>query len=127
MNKEYDLANSGELSPDVQFSGTNYVNDTVIHYNFDKNTANYSITRKAVTDVMNEVINNNNIFVHCRVGADRTGTLAYLLEGLLGVPDEYRYRDYELTSIAGLNDRTRYYDQKSNSNYYKFLYMMGFA
>ena len=128
VDKEYDLANSGELSPpDAQFTGSDYVNDTVIHYNFDYGTAGYSATRQAVTDVMNEVINGNNIFFHCRVGADRTGTLAYLLEGLLGVPNEYRYQDYELTSVSGLNDRTRYYAQKSDTNYYKFLYMMGYA
>lgn len=128
VDKEYDLANSGELSPpDTQFTGSDYVNDTVIHYNFDYGTAGYSATRQAVTDVMNEVINGNNIFFHCRVGADRTGTLAYLLEGLLGVPNEYRYQDYELTSVSGLNDRTRYYAQKSDTNYYKFLYMMGYA
>ena len=128
IDKEYDLAGSGELSPpDVQFSSSGYVNDTAIHYNFDYGTSGYTSTRKALTDIMDDVINGNNVYFHCRVGADRTGTIAYLLEALLGVPNEYRYEDYEMTSIAGLNDRTRYYDQKSDTNYYKFLYMMGYT
>lgn len=76
---------------------------------------------------MDEIISGNNVYFHCRIGADRTGTMAYLLEGLLGVPNEYRYEDYELTSVAGINDRTRYYDQKSDTNFYKFLYMMGYT
>ncbi len=131
IDKEYDLAGSGELSPDVQFSGSNYVNDEVIHYQFDYGTIvdnedTYAMARQAVTDIMNDVINNNNIYFHCRVGADRTGTVAYILEGLLGVPDEERYRDYELTSVSGLNDRTRYYAQKSSTNNKKFIFMMGY-
>ena len=138
IDKEYDLAGSGELSPDVQFSGSNYVNDEVIHYNFDYGTIvdnedTYAMARQAVTDIMNDVIGdtqNNipskNVYFHCRVGADRTGTVAYILEGLLGVPDEERYRDYELTSVSGLNDRTRYYAQKSSTNNKKFLFMMGY-
>ena len=138
IDKEYDLAGSGELSPDVQFGTGSYVNDEVIHYQFDygwtvDNEDTYAMARQAVTDIMNDIIGdtqNNipskNVYFHCRVGADRTGTVAYILEGLLGVPDEERYRDYELTSVSGLNDRTRYYAQKSSSNNKKFLFMMGY-
>ena len=131
VDKEYDLAGSGELSPDVQFGNGNYVNDEVIHYNFDYGTIvdnedTYAMARQAVTDIMNDVISGNDVYFHCRVGADRTGTVAYILEGLLGVPDEHRYRDYELTSVSGLNDRTRYYAQKSSTNNKKFLFMMGY-
>lgn len=142
VDKQYDLADPNELD-DVKFgsliTGTNpaeyypgiYVNDPVKHYNFDYGTAGYAQTRKAVTDAMNDIIAGNTIYFHCRQGADRTGTLAYLLEGLLGVPDEYRYQDYELTSVAGLNDRTRYYAIKNandnNTGYYKFMYMMGYV
>ncbi len=127
--KEYDLAGSGELSPDIQFSGSDYVNDTVVHYVFESGD-NYTKARKAVTDVMNDIIQGNPVYFHCRVGADRTGTLAYLLEGLLGVVDEERYQDYELTHLAGLEDRTRYYSEKTGGQApadKKFMYMMGFA
>ena len=38
---------------------------------------------------------------HCNAGADRTGTLAFLINGLLGVSLEDLTRDYELTSFGG--------------------------
>ena len=84
----------------------------------------------AVTSVMQDITNTNtakNVYIHCRVGADRTGTLAYLLEGLLGVPDEARYEEYELTYLSGQYDRTRYYKEKSSSNNLKFVFMMSFV
>jgi hypothetical protein len=43
------------------------------------------------------------------------------------VEDENRYEEYELTYLSGHNDRTRYYAQKANNNYYKFLFMMGYT
>ncbi len=131
IDKEYNLAGATELNPDVKFSSGSYVNDEVIHYQFDYGTIvdnedTYAMARQAVTDIMNDVISGNNVYFHCRVGADRTGTVAYILEGLLGVPDEQRYQDYEITSVSGLNDRTRYYAQKSSTNNKKFLFMMGY-
>lgn len=124
--------------------GDDYSSDTklsdfklrsVIHYDFDYHSgdennasSNYMKAWTAVTDIMNDVANNNkNIYFHCRVGADRTGTVAYLLEGLLGVPDEQRYEEYGLTNVSGLYDRTRYYKQKSSTNNLKFVYMMGYV
>ncbi len=40
---------------------------------------------------------NYPIYFHCAAGADRTGTLAFVLEGLCGIKDEYLIADYELT------------------------------
>ncbi|MBR5388667.1 MAG: tyrosine-protein phosphatase, partial [Clostridia bacterium] len=41
---------------------------------------------------------NYPIYVHCNAGADRTGTVAFLINGLLGVSFEDLTRDFELTS-----------------------------
>jgi protein tyrosine/serine phosphatase len=76
---------------------------------------------------MQDIINGDNVYFHCRIGADRTGTLAYLLEGLLGVQDEDRYEEYELTYLSGHVDRARYYKQKATDNAKKFVYMMGYV
>jgi len=49
------------------------------------------------------------IYVHCAGGADRTGTVIFLLEALCGVPEWKLDIDYELTSMAsvfGVRDRT---------------------
>lgn len=45
---------------------------------------------------------NYPIYFHCWGGADRTGTVAYLLEGLCGVDEVDLAIDYELTSFAGV-------------------------
>ena len=46
-------------------------------------------------------------YFHCIFGADRTGCLAFLTEGLLGLPVDQLYKDYELTSFstAGLREK----------------------
>lgn len=49
---------------------------------------------------------NYPILLHCGGGTDRTGTYAFILNGLLGVSYEDLTRDYELTSYAGA-DRWR--------------------
>lgn len=47
------------------------------------------------------------IYMHCWGGADRTGSLAFVLEGLCGVNEVDLQIDYELTSFATFGLRTR--------------------
>lgn len=49
------------------------------------------------------------VVFHCSMGADRTGTLACVLEGLLGVSQSDIDKDYELTSFAALRARNGNY------------------
>jgi hypothetical protein len=49
------------------------------------------------------------VVFHCSMGADRTGTLACILEGLLGVSQSDIDKDYELTSF--------YSERARNGNY----------
>jgi len=51
-------------------------------------------------------INNYPIYMHCTGGADRTGTVAFLLNALLGVSYDELVQDYEFTtfSIYGTRD-----------------------
>ena len=44
---------------------------------------------------------NYPIYTNCQGGADRTGTYAFLLNGLLGVSYDDLTRDFELTSFSG--------------------------
>ena len=44
--------------------------------------------------------NNYPINFHCSIGKDRTGCMAYLIEGLLGFDQESMYRDYMFTNFA---------------------------
>ena len=47
--------------------------------------------------VINAVKNKEPVYFHCTAGADRTGTLACVLEGLLGMGQSDIDKDYELT------------------------------
>ena len=133
ITTEYNVGD--EYSSDTHL--TDYHLNQVVHYDFDYHSgdennasSNYMKAWNAVTNIMTDITNTNttkNVYFHCRVGADRTGTVAYLLEGLLGVPDEMRYEEYALTNVSGLYDRTRYYKEKSSSNNLKFVYMMGYV
>lgn len=40
------------------------------------------------------------IVFHCSIGTDRTGLIAYLVNSLLGVPEESLYRDYLFSNFA---------------------------
>ena len=44
---------------------------------------------------------------HCAAGADRTGTLAFLISGLLGVSRDDLTKDFELTSFSDFGLRCR--------------------
>ena len=50
---------------------------------------------------------NYPIYMHCWGGADRTGTVAFILEGLCGVSEADLAIDYELTSFSMFDLRTR--------------------
>ena len=41
-----------------------------------------------------------NIYIHCQGGCDRTGTLSFLLLGLLGVSESDLAKEYELSSFS---------------------------
>lgn len=50
---------------------------------------------------------NYPVYFHCNYGADRTGTLAFLINGLLGVGYEDLVKDFELTSLSPSENRWR--------------------
>lgn len=47
--------------------------------------------------VFDAAINNEPVFFHCSAGADRTGTVACIIEAILGVSQSDIDKDYELT------------------------------
>lgn len=51
--------------------------------------------------------NNYPLFFHCNAGADRTGTLAFLICGSLGVSLDDLTRDFELTTFSQYGGRLR--------------------
>lgn len=59
---------------------------------------------------------NYPIYIHCSLGRDRTGTLAFVLEALLGADVSYLIMDYELSvfSVTGTLDNASVAAIKSN-------------
>lgn len=51
---------------------------------------------------------NYPMYVHCTAGADRTGTVIFLVNALLGVPEELLIQDYEMTSFSVHGVRSTY-------------------
>ena len=63
-------------------------------------TGSKSTYKTAIQYVFTCVKNDKPVYFHCAIGRDRTGTLAFLLEGLLGMSKSDIYKDYELTNFS---------------------------
>ena len=77
-------------------SGINYQRNIPLYVPNDKD----SKTRKAIETIMTYITKGYNVFFNCKGGKDRTGTAAYILEGILGVKKSNRVIDYELTNFS---------------------------
>lgn len=62
---------------------------------FEEN--NYERVRKIFSDLADE--SNYPIYLHCTHGLDRTGTVCYILEALLGLSDADLRREYEMSAL----------------------------
>lgn len=51
--------------------------------------------------IISQLRQRHPVYFHCIWGCDRTGTLAFLLEGLLGVPVSDLCKDFELSTFSG--------------------------
>lgn len=65
------------------------------------NTEAWRINLRCVFDA---VTHGQPVYFHCAAGADRTGTLACVLEGLLGMSQSDIDKDYELTTFYSGSD-----------------------
>lgn len=79
--------------------------DSISKYSGRYAATNMETLREIFAFLSNE--NSYPVYMHCNWGADRTGTLAYLINGLLGVSYEDLVRDFELTSFSPSGARYR--------------------
>ena len=63
---------------------------------------NNDYNEEKIREIFSELADKNNypIYMHCTYGRDRTGTVIYLLEALLGMSDNDLYRDYEISALT---------------------------
>ena len=75
--------------------------------------------KQEVELIIRTLRNGGSVYFHCVWGADRTGFLAFLIEGVLGVTTDSFFKDFELTSFSDAGprlkihfaDRPNYFDR----------------
>ena len=86
--------------------------------------------------IVDNLRNGRGVYLHCIMGADRTGLICFMIGGLLGMPIDQLLKDYELTSMTAsnyyrdlsrLNLHLQYINQKQGStlidrfyNYFRY-------
>lgn len=85
---------------------------TYITINTYKDTFNYVKECRTLFSMLADK-NNYPVYMHCTGGADRTGTVVFLLHALLGVSEMECIQGYELTSFSnyGLRDTQGNYQE----------------
>jgi protein-tyrosine phosphatase len=79
-----------------------------VEKNLGRGTGNtQELYQQAIRTVIQYLSQGKNVYFHCAGGADRTGTLAFLIEALVGVTESDMSKDYELTTFDSSNKRAR--------------------
>lgn len=114
---DIDLRNNsetGSISTSPLGSSVEYFHQSLDFYaNAVSTSAASARTVAVLKKVMSCVAENKPCYFHCMSGADRTGTIAYLLLSLLGVSQSDKDKEYELTAFSDEADGKRF----RNTNY----------
>ena len=104
---------SGEKNPWTSNDPLRYVNIQLWHYFYHQatqypvpeisNGESADIYQSTIRTIIGWLKEDKVVYFHCHGGSDRTGTLAFLIEGLLGVSEEDLSKDYEVTYYSGSN------------------------
>ena len=84
-----------------------YVGHTQEQYSGGSDLTNKNKMGPTLMRIMNAVHNGVNVYIHCMVGADRTGGTCLYMESLLGIAPERCDMDFEMTSFSCVGSRTR--------------------
>lgn len=108
------------IGDDIDYARFESAND----FFYDK-CWNSDVYIDAVQWTIDELRRGRPVFFHCIYGADRTGTLAFLIEALLGADENQLAIDYELTSFSyGLNSPPRRRGPKNELSVYRYRQMV---
>lgn len=92
------VSTDNKYDTDALGSGVKHIYYSAPMYsNIFNDATNREKIRKIFSDLAD--INNYPAYLHCTYGVDRTGTIAYLLEGLLGVDEETLLKEYLLSGL----------------------------
>ena len=93
----YDTGNPGSVLPSEQCQ---WHNIRLQQFLGDGTGNTEELYRDAIRQIILWLDEGRNIYFHCIGGADRTGTLAFLIEALLGVSESDLSKEYELTTFS---------------------------
>ena len=106
------------LGDDAEYCYFNQACDDMSFGN-DENKDHY---RQAFQFTLDQLHDNRAVYVHGRMGADRTGMFAMLIEGLCGMSYDQLAKDYELSSYSEAGTRKKSdIDFSANFNYINAL------
>ena len=74
---------------------------------FALNSSEITQAKTIIQTIMQNAVNGVVTYIHCSAGADRTGTVASILNGILGVSQLDLDIDFELTSMTPRSDYLR--------------------
>jgi len=109
IKAELDLRNEDE----IPLKGISALGEDIVYANYNisfgeiSSDSNRSRLLSCFRFISEQIEDNHPVYIHCKWGADRTGLICMLLEGLLGVSQSNIDKDYELTSFTG-NTRYRF-------------------
>ena len=117
---EVDLRDTAEQGGTATFdSSVEYLHQDIVAYHgaFANDTRKAEL-KTVLTKIMTNAVENKPTFWHCVAGTDRTGTVAWLLLGLLGVSQSDCDKEYEITCLS---EPTRF----RNKDYTNLGYLSG--
>lgn len=103
LKSEIDLRSASERGIKTGQSvvdGVNYFS-TGLNYNGDYLDGNNKQKIKEIFGILSDETN-YPVVIHCAAGADRTGLISYIINGLLGVEKDELLRDYFITNFSNL-------------------------
>lgn len=109
ISVDLDLRGSvpGERKAGPVIEGVEYARLSVERYLGRGSGKTEELYQLAIRYIIGWLSQGKAVYIHCTAGADRTGTLAFLIEALLGVSESDLSKDYELTTFLGRHTRLR--------------------
>lgn len=104
IRTEIDLRKSSDNPPTTSaVDGVDYYNYPLSH---DTNLGYFTdaTNREGVKNVLELMSDSSKypLMFHCNIGTDRTGFVSFIVNALLGVEEEYLYRDYMMSNYANI-------------------------
>ena len=130
VQHDLDLRGRDGVSPEDEPDMTESPLGSDVRYTRTQQYAWYSLTpvsawQSYLRCVIDAVTHNEPVYFHCSAGADRTGTLACVIEGLLGMSQSDIDKDYELTCFYSGTDTDNHARRRNESEWQGLIAQIG--